>query len=1123
MPKLLRSQHYFVQTVLCASTAWCQQATKAAAGKITEAVTVALNKSVQPLKAKIQAQADKAITAAKKGLSTLKTSLAKIPAAIKSGVGKVCQALPAVGGVDLKTICSDGVLGIVKNATGMVGKMCESGVNGMIGIANKSLLKASSAAEGGINKMKGACAKAGTGLPDPLGPSIQGACTNVTTTLSKMPAEVLGNTTTKLKDAAMPVCKSLSVSAKAQARSILALSSMSSAATKDVTQLQADAAGMDFTKVLTDAVAQAKGELKKIMDQAVKAAAGKITEAVTAALQKSVVPLQAKIQAQADKAITAATSGLGSLKTSLAKIPAAIKSGVGKVCQALPAVGGVDLKTICSDGVLGIVKNATGMVGKMCESGVNGMIGLANKTLLSVTSAAEGGINKMAGACKTAGTGLPDPLGPSIQGACTNVTSTLSKMPTAIIGNSTVKIKDAASSVCKALSGSAAMAQGQTILLESEHTTHSEDVERQRMVVLEHKRNLRLQSLLVRRVTQLLDVSTVQKAVTDALGNAKAIFTKAVTEAVSGAVSALTNAVNQTMASLKVGLQTEADKAMSVATSGLKTLKNTLAQIPTKVQSLLATLCKPLPAEIAKNCTAGTANIVKNTTGVVAEICKAGVTAMMRAANATCKTAAQAAKGLISKAAGLCGTLTGALPEGLAKPAGGACSNATAAAANIPDAVCSAALGTAQKAANSVCTAISGAGSGSGSGSGAAATVGSDLTTVLSATWPTDVDGTTALSAVGRSLALATRTQSLLAAPTLPAIDFNSIITPILAQAKTLVADAVKQAAAKMTDELKTVMNGAVESAKKAVTTQVEAAVTKAKPHVVDALTKACAGGKAAFQKCIDLTKKVPAMGQSMAQGACKKAAEKVVDVAKQGCNKAADESIKQVGTACESAAAKIAKPIQDGLASACNSLPPPVKDICANATSTVAGQVKDIGSQACTIVKTKAAPLKAECNKVSVDNVTAGVVIPKAPSAADAAGNMAKGAAKGAMGAAKGLLGGSGSGGAMGKAKGLMGGFTGGGGKCPPCNCGSGSGAAAAPAGGMAGALGKAKKLGRRLLSDVSSDHIESGLETELARHRTGESLLGMPKMPAGLGGGGGSNCPPCKCGSGSGAAGDP
>ena len=421
------------------------QAVKAAAGKITEAVTVALNKGLKPLQATLKSSVDKAITAATGGLDSMKTSLAKIPKSISSSVGQVCNMLPAAGGVDLKTVCSKGVQGIVKNATGMVGKMCQTGVDAMIGVANKSLGSATSAVEGAVGKLSGACKKI-TGLPDPLGASIQGACTNVSTTLSKMPGQILGNATATLKTATSAVCKALSSMAQAS-RHGLQLKSLR------FQQLQAAAGGgMDFTKALTDAIAQAKAELKTIMDQAVKAAAGKITEAVTVALNKGLKPLQAKIQAQADKAITAATGGLGSLKTSLGKIPTAIKSTVGQVCQALPAAGGVDLKTVCSNGVVGIVKNATGMVGKMCQTGVDAMIGVANKSLGSASAAVEGAIQKLAGACKTAGTGLPDPLGPSIQGACTNVTSTLSKMPTAIIGNSIVKIKDAASAVCKTLS-----------------------------------------------------------------------------------------------------------------------------------------------------------------------------------------------------------------------------------------------------------------------------------------------------------------------------------------------------------------------------------------------------------------------------------------------------------------------------------------------------------------------------------------------------------------------------------------------------------------------------------------------------------------------------------------------
>ena len=256
-----------------------------------------------------------------------------------------------------------------------------------------------------------------------------------------------------------------------------------------------------------------------------------------------------------------------------------------------------------------------------------------------------------------------------------------------------------------------------------------------------------MSALAVQRVTQLLDVSTLQTAVTGAVANAKDIFLKAVKEAVAGAIQSIGTAINQTMTSVKLELQSQAEKATTVAMSGLKTLKSTLSQIPSKIQvysyclysygcrrshqrftsvllpcvlqcglqvrcvhaacvlqGLVGTLCKPMPsADLKTNCTNGAASIVKNVTGVVAEICKAGVTEMMKLANKTCTAAATAAKDLISKASVLCAQLTGPLPTDMRKPAEQACSNATNAAAKIPDEVCEAVLKKTTDAANSVC------------------------------------------------------------------------------------------------------------------------------------------------------------------------------------------------------------------------------------------------------------------------------------------------------------------------------------------------------------------------------------------------------------------------------------
>ena len=101
----------------------------------------------------------------------------------------------------------------------------------------------------------------------------------------------------------------------------------------------------------------------------------------------------------------------------------------------------------------------------------------------------------------------------------------------------------------------------------------------------DEKAGMHMRALGARRVTKLLDVSTIQTAVTQSIAKAKEIFAKAIKDVVVKVVQSIGTAINTTMASVKAELTTQADKAAAAATSGLDTLKSTLSQIPAKIKA----------------------------------------------------------------------------------------------------------------------------------------------------------------------------------------------------------------------------------------------------------------------------------------------------------------------------------------------------------------------------------------------------------------------------------------------------------------------------------------------------------------------------------------------------------
>ena len=92
-----------------------------------------------------------------------------------------------------------------------------------------------------------------------------------------------------------------------------------------------------------------------------------------------------------------------------------------------------------------------------------------------VTAAIEGSVTKLSGSCKTAGTGLPDPVGSSIGAACTNVTQALAAMPKELCANATASVKKATGSVCKSIAVTKAADRSIFMALHSDsHDSHAE-------------------------------------------------------------------------------------------------------------------------------------------------------------------------------------------------------------------------------------------------------------------------------------------------------------------------------------------------------------------------------------------------------------------------------------------------------------------------------------------------------------------------------------------------------------------------------------------------------------------------------------------------------------------------
>ena len=212
------------------------------------------------------------------------------------------------------------------------------------------------------------------------------------------------------------------------------------------------------------------------------------------------------------------------------------------------------------------------------------------------------------------------------------------------------------------------------------------------------------------RTTQLLDVATLQKAIETAITEAKTALEKAVLTAVEKVAKSVGDAIVEALQVVKAQLKELADKAAKAATDGLDTLKGKLSAFPKTVEDALTGVCDKLPKDpdVQTPCKDGVPKLITKVTDTVGSLCTEGVKTMMTTANSTCKGAATSTEEIVTKAGAECVTLSTNLPAQLAKPIADACNKASSTLATMPKEVIDTALGVAQKAADTLCTAVGG-------------------------------------------------------------------------------------------------------------------------------------------------------------------------------------------------------------------------------------------------------------------------------------------------------------------------------------------------------------------------------------------------------------------------------
>ena len=152
----------------------------------------------------------------------------------------------------------------------------------------------------------------------------------------------------------------------------------------------------------------------------------------------------------------------------------------------------------------------------------------------------------------------------------------------------------------------------------------------------------------------------------------------------------------------------KADEASKTATEGLEKLKTVLTGVPAKVESVINTLCTPLPgADLQATCKTGAAEIVKSASSVLGQICTKGVAELIKLGKAACTKAAEAASGVVSQASGFCSSATSALPADTAKPLSEACIAVAGDLTKLPAEICNTVMTKAEELANGACTALS--------------------------------------------------------------------------------------------------------------------------------------------------------------------------------------------------------------------------------------------------------------------------------------------------------------------------------------------------------------------------------------------------------------------------------
>ena len=251
-----------------------------------------------------------------------------------------------------------------------------------------------------------------------------------------------------------------------------------------------------------------------VVTEAMSQAIARVTERITTLLLEGLDMLKAEMKTHVDKAIATAKGGLDKLSTAIKEIPPKIKTAVDSLCQLLPAG---DLQAVCTTNVAGVIKNATGVAGVICQKGVNALVAIADKGLAIAADAVGEQVKKLGGACTSAASALPlEEAKAAIGVACQNVSEKLATMPKELLGNSTKEVNVSLSGVCTAIKSLKARhtpGSFEQLHMHSEHLpalAAGEPMDEPGMLVVAHRRQQLAQRRTELRLQQLSRVSVVR-------------------------------------------------------------------------------------------------------------------------------------------------------------------------------------------------------------------------------------------------------------------------------------------------------------------------------------------------------------------------------------------------------------------------------------------------------------------------------------------------------------------------------------------------------------------------------------------------------------------------------------